>query len=306
MSTNRSRRIDRETAEHLLGGAATGTQDGPDALTDLLAAATAPATTAELAGEEAALTAFRQAAHLAGSTPSVSARAAKPRTGSTRVPRRRTMANCAPARFISAKAAAAALAATALGGVAVAAGTGNLPVELGGAPAAPATTRAADGTAGQPTAITAPIPSPGTPGRALASPAGPASPSSALATLCRSWPTTGKPATDPRFEPLTRAAGGSDRVAAYCGDLLRRPDTGGGTTPSGTTPSGDSTWANGPQEPSRERGRSSAPSTSPDPTGPTGRGGRPTPSTTTPAGDRGDHSRSPATGDPTAQDRGKQ
>lgn len=144
MSTNRSRRIDRDAAEHLLAGAVDGTQDGPGALSGLLAAAAAPATPRELAGEEAAVTAFREAARLAvtrqsSTAPSLS-RSLRPTStapASTK-PRSRPMASCAPqgirvpTRFLRAKAAAAAFAVTAIGGVAVAAGTGHLPGVLGG------------------------------------------------------------------------------------------------------------------------------------------------------------------------------
>ncbi|MBO1420171.1 hypothetical protein [Streptomyces sp. FH025] len=144
MSTNRSRRIDRDAAEQLLGGAVGGPSDGQDAsltgpdgpgrLARVLAAAAAPATTAELAGEEAALTAFREAS-------------LTPDPVVTPV-RRRSMATAALARAFSTKAAAAVLGATVLCGVAVAAGTGNLPVSLGGGPSEPEHTVAVPGGSG--------------------------------------------------------------------------------------------------------------------------------------------------------------
>ena len=61
MSTNRSRQIDRDMAEQLLGGAPGGRTGGHDALAGLLAAAAAPAADGELPGEQAALAAFRVA-----------------------------------------------------------------------------------------------------------------------------------------------------------------------------------------------------------------------------------------------------
>ncbi|MFB8239372.1 hypothetical protein ACFC58_22760 [Kitasatospora purpeofusca] len=146
MSTNRPRRIDRDTAEQLLAGAVGGppagqgaSLTGPDGSTGhtgsarseagpgdrvarVLAAAAAPATGGELAGEEAALAAFREA-RLASAAAVPAAPAPV---------RRRSMATATLTRAFSTKAAAVVLGATALGGVAVAAGTGNLPVPLGG------------------------------------------------------------------------------------------------------------------------------------------------------------------------------
>ncbi|MET8698200.1 hypothetical protein ABZW10_04890 [Kitasatospora sp. NPDC004723] len=151
MSTNRSRRIDRDTAERLLAGAVGGPSAGRDAsltgpdgntghtgtlppehgpeerVARVLAAAAAPATRGELAGEEAALAAFREV-RLAP-VPAVPAAPAPVR--------RRSMATAALTRAFSTKAAVVMLGATALGGVAVAAGTGNFPSALGGGPDEP-------------------------------------------------------------------------------------------------------------------------------------------------------------------------
>ncbi|MDY0812198.1 hypothetical protein [Kitasatospora purpeofusca] len=145
MSTNRPRRIDRDTAEQLLTGAVGGPSAGPgasltgpdgstgrtgsprseagpgDRVARVLAAAAAPATGGELAGEEAALVAFREARLASAAVPAAPAPV-----------RRRSMATATLTRAFSTKAAAVVLGATALGGVAVAAGTGNLPVPLGG------------------------------------------------------------------------------------------------------------------------------------------------------------------------------
>lgn len=322
MSTNRSRRIDRDAAEHLLGGAADASPDGPGALFGLLAAAAAPATADELAGEEAAVAAFREAARLTSHPSTSRSSASLPSTS-----RRRPMAACVPqgfrvpTRFLGAKAVVAAFAVTAIGGVAVAAGTGHLPAVLGGsghsapvdnvaatgsASPAPAGSRGGQeqsarpgsgpGSAGStsvgPTSSTPvaerPLPggSAGTPGAASAGPSGGASASpgapggasagaggqgdgaastrpgssappgkavpgtpggsglsALLQPLCRLWPGDGQPGTsDSRFEPLTRAAGGSNRVRAYCAALPGSGQGGGqAPTPGQVQPGGRDT-----------------------------------------------------------------
>ncbi|MER7672948.1 hypothetical protein ABTY61_31455 [Kitasatospora sp. NPDC096128] len=269
MSTNRSRRIDRDAAEQLLGGAVGGPSagqdasltgpDGPGQLARVLAAAAAPATAAELAGEEAALAAFREAS-------------LTPDPVVTPV-RRRSMATAALARAFSTKAAAAVLGATALCGVAVAAGTGNLPSGLGG-PSEPEHTVA---TTGSPTGSSSGTPtgtgtgtgsaSPGRttrpstgattdPHRVL--PSGPVSPDpdgrtagghgddrpappAALLPLCQGFADrTGKGerprqlAADPFFAPLIAAAGGADGVQDYCaGAQGHQGDDHQGTSGSG-------------------------------------------------------------------------
>ncbi|MFC1431426.1 hypothetical protein ACEZDB_12315 [Streptacidiphilus sp. N1-3] len=217
MSTNRSRRIDRDTAERLLGGVRGGTTDGHDALAGVLAAAAAPAAEGELSGERAAVAAFR-AARLAPA----------PAT------RKRPMLTSGLARLLSAKAAAAVLA-TAFGGVAVAAGTGHLPAALGGGPgsggAVPTTTASATARAGE--RATAPA---GTADRS------PTAVPSDLAVLCRAFAQAGStdrggvPA-ERRFTPLVAAAGGPARVPDYCapvlGDRGSGPDSSPTAGPSG-------------------------------------------------------------------------
>ncbi|MCM1970517.1 hypothetical protein [Streptomyces sp. G1] len=224
MSTHRSRRIDHATAEQLLAGARSrvsgtheasvipelaelsGTTDGHEALAGLLAAAAAPAGKSELSGEQEALAMFR-AARLAPAPASAAGSAA---AAPAPAPRKRSLLT--PAALLGAKVAAAALAA-ALGGVAVAAGTGNLPTVLGGAPererpaASPAPgTRVAD------------APSPGASGRSSA--AVPAD----LADLCRDFARAAGPRpeevlAEQRFAPLVAAAGGRSAVPGYCGPL---------------------------------------------------------------------------------------
>jgi hypothetical protein len=158
-------RIGRDEAERILRDAAGGPRPGQDALTAFLASAAAPAADEELAGEEAAVAAFRRA-----------------RLGPA--PRRRPLL----ARVLTVKAAVAlALSATAVGGVALAAGTGTLPGPLGGDPPASHRTTThsstpapgggaggsggAGGVGGTPTSLPSPAasrptpsPSPGSPG----------------------------------------------------------------------------------------------------------------------------------------------
>ncbi|MEU9042450.1 MULTISPECIES: hypothetical protein [unclassified Kitasatospora] len=259
MSTNRSRRIDRDTAEQLLGGAVaapsagqeaslTGPDGGPGQLARVLAAAAAPATAGELAGEEAALAAFREAS-------------LTPDPVVTPV-RRRSMATAALARAFSTKAAAAVLGATALCGVAVAAGTGNLPSPLSGGTAEPERTLAAQGgasgtspgasggghSAGAPFAPPSGSARPSdaaSPGPQTAAPFGTATPGTpsaeghgdrpavppALLGLCRGFADRtaqgDRPArlvTDPLYGPLVAAAGGADRVPDFCAKALGAGD----------------------------------------------------------------------------------
>ncbi|AUG78163.1 hypothetical protein CFP65_3367 [Kitasatospora sp. MMS16-BH015] len=283
MSTNRSRRIDRATAERLLDGSVADTSGGPAALADnaalagLLAAAAAPAAgPAELPGEEQALTAFRQARRTPAPAPA---------------PRRRRMASTAPARALSAKSAKALLAAlalTALGGVAVAASTGNLgalPSMLGrgsggdlvpvaappassdsahGAatpsrPGGTGTRSEGPGIAAKPTPA-APAPhssaAPGHPDQ----PNGSASPSTRPedgpatardADLCRTFEEResagAKPKqilTDPALAPLVKSAEGAEHVDAYCTTLLGKPKDHGPTAePTHKDPGGAPTKA---------------------------------------------------------------
>ncbi|MFE7593401.1 hypothetical protein ACFU6K_28740 [Kitasatospora sp. NPDC057512] len=273
MSTNRSRRIDRDAAEQLLGGAVggpsagqdaslTGPDGGPGQLARVLAAAAAPATAGELAGEEAALAAFREAS-------------LTPDPIVTPV-RRRSMATAALARAFSTKATAVVLGATALCGVAVAAGTGNLPSALGGGPSAPEHTLAGQDAAtgpaaGSPTAGSsagvapygavasgsarpsgsasagpqAVVPSdPATPGTPSAERRGARSAvPPALLGLCTGFTDRtakgDRPARlvgDPMYGPLVTAAGGADRVADYCEAALDDED---GDHQGAGTPTGD-------------------------------------------------------------------
>jgi len=206
MRTYRTHQIDRETAEQLLRGRPAGS-GVPEPLAALLAAASAPAREHELAGEHAALAAFREARldQMAGE-------------------RHPSMTRTAFNRLFSLRVAVATFAATAtLGGAALAASTGALPTPLSPkapatrpAPSAPAPSASADGPGSQ-GASTSPD------GRRSGHPS--AAPASALVGLFRAW--QAQPAANrekalekPPFAPLVRAAGGEQKVPAYCATVL--------------------------------------------------------------------------------------
>jgi hypothetical protein len=208
MRINRPRLIGRDTAERLLDGRPLGPDAGYDALSELLSAVAAPAAEGELAGESAAVAAFREA-HL----------------GSVRQPRRGPMITTRRAGSLGAKAIAAVFATTALCGVAVAASTGHLPgTRHDGSVASPSprstTTAARAGHAGSGPAS---LPAPGTTPTARPG----------IVGLCRAYSAAGK--TDrgrmlasPPFTGLVRQAGGTGKVIAYCATVLRdKPQDGG-------------------------------------------------------------------------------
>ncbi|MFE1317691.1 hypothetical protein [Kitasatospora phosalacinea] len=254
MSTNRSRRIDRAAAEHLLGGVTVDPEAGQDPSTGQqsapgrpeLAALLAAAATSEAAGdgplpgEEGALAAFRQAR----------------RQPTPQQHRRRKMADSALARALSAKAVAVALGVTAVGGVAVAASTGRLPEVLGGpAPAPSATSAAPAPSTGEPQSPSA-SPGAGRTGRPTAGasrsgvPARPSGRPSAgpadlpeLERLCEGFADRvadgSRPkdaAADPALAELLRAAGAPEKVTAYCALLSAHgwEQPGGGDRGKGT------------------------------------------------------------------------
>jgi hypothetical protein len=198
MSAHRARRIDRDTAEQLLRGAPAGSQAGPEALVELLAAAARPPGGRELAGEQAAMAAFRaarpHAVHDAG---------------------RGSMLKTALAKMLTVKVAAAAIAISVVGGgVALAASNGALPSTLG-----------SGNSAKQPAHATG-QPSPG----ADKDKNGNAAPSPSLVGLCRAYAAgvadnPGKALENPAFGALISAAGDKDKVTDYCTDLLKdEPD----------------------------------------------------------------------------------
>jgi PT repeat len=207
MSTHRPRRIDRTTAEQLLRGEPVDPTGGPDPLAALLAAAAAPARADELAGEYAALAAFREA-HL----------------GPVLQPRRTSMIKTALAKLLTVKLAAAAVGVTTLGGVALAAGTGTLPTS----PRHETTTshpKPAHATGKPSTAPTHESKSK-------------ASPSPSLFGLCHAYTAGagsehGKALESPAFTALITAAGGKSNVAAYCTAVIAAGPGKSGTHPTG-------------------------------------------------------------------------
>jgi hypothetical protein len=215
MSKHPGRRIDRHTAEQLLRRAPV---DAPDALAGLLAAAAAPPRDGEPGGEQAAVTAFLEAAQ------------------HTRVPRPRSpsMIKSRWAKLLTAKVAAAAAAIFAVGGVAAA--TGVLPLPAGGSAPALSTAGHARPPAGSSTASTTT--------RARGESRTADRPSPSLAGLCHAYRAGdvaehGKALESPAFAALITAAGGKSKVDGYCGALLddeaSRPvhTTGSPGTPAG-------------------------------------------------------------------------
>jgi hypothetical protein len=181
-------------------GAADNGLSGADlsgAVLDLLAAATAPAHPHELAGEDAALAAFR-----------------RPGRAPVRKPRRRALL----AKLLTVKVAAA-FAVSAAGGVAVAAAAGTLP-DLPGR----------SGITARPEP---PAPPPAWPRASRpASRPGPAAPPS-LTDLCRTWAADQRHRLDGKaYGPLVSAAGGRKKVPAYCADLLAKAGRDGSPTPT--------------------------------------------------------------------------
>jgi hypothetical protein len=179
MSTRR--RLDRGTAERLLCGEPVGPMDG--SLANLLAAAAGPARDSELAGEQEAVTAF-QVAHLVPATQL----------------RRPSMMKTGLARLLALKVTLAA-GAVAIGGVALAASISHSHTDHSQAPAAAAVSHS--------------------PAAAGASAEPKASPSPSMTGLCRAYnaqvgTSPGKALDSPAFTALVTAAGGKDKVAAFC------------------------------------------------------------------------------------------
>jgi hypothetical protein len=248
MSENRPWQMNREAAERLLRGDSAVPSDGHDALAGLLAAAAAPAQAGELAGESAAMTAFWEGS-----------RSAAPRQ--QRRPEFRTRL----ARFVTVKAAAAAVALMAFGGAALAAGAGALPVTL--PPSGPPQHRPPTERTSRPAIPVAPLVSPHPVGSPRPAPSATTPP--ALAGLCRSYlarlqkagfrDAAGKAhrvAKEPAYAALVSAAGGEKKIIAHCRIVLGTLQPGGGqqghwpTLPPGfptkmpTWPTGYPSWPN--------------------------------------------------------------
>ncbi|SBT66407.1 hypothetical protein GA0070622_3427 [Micromonospora sediminicola] len=199
---------DRAESDRLLDAARLGAPapDDGDPLIRLLAAAAAPASADELAGEERALAAFR------------AARAAPPPAPAPRARRRLRVA-----------AALSGLAATAVAGVAFAA----VGLDRNQEPTAPPVPTTAGPSGAGPSGAGPSRPAPSTPtgeaSGAATSPAPPPPSRSAtappvdrrLAGHCRAYlakpePQRAKALTTPGFAELVAAAGGADRVEGYC------------------------------------------------------------------------------------------
>lgn len=206
MSTSRLRRIGSREAEQLLSGDADASAY-PD-LSHLLAAAAAPPRPDELVGLQPAVAAFEMAGR-------------EGRGGVAVVSRRRVFA-----RPLAVKAAAG-MAVVLFGGTALAAETGNLPGAsqqhahklfsgLGVPPPSTASTAPSSPVA-RTASAPAPLPTSSAAGQEPPAPA-------ATLVLCRSWDAQQK---NPRDQPmqakalreLARAAGGADRIAAFCAAL---------------------------------------------------------------------------------------
>ncbi|MEV0806013.1 hypothetical protein [Micromonospora sp. NPDC050200] len=226
-------RMDSETAERLLVGAAADRHAGPEPLVRLLTAVRAAPRRAELRGESAAMHAFR------------SARAGTPLPAPP-LTRSRTLTGLA-----GLKVALAGLAVAATGGVALAAATGTLPGPLHRDE--PATTPSASPHGG-PATTTGPdrsgAPSTIGPGRPT--------PGASMLELCRAYQAgagnnPGRALDNPVFSDLIASAGGRDEVAGYCEHVVR--DTGAPTAPTAGQP--------GPVPTGRASGRPSHEGTTP-------------------------------------------
>ncbi len=211
MSTHQPRRIDRDTAEHLLAGVpAVRHRVGP--LGAYLAAAAAPGQPQELAGGPQAMAAF-QAAHLQPAAQQ----------------RRTSMIKTWVAKLLTVKAAAL-LAATAAGGMALAATTGALPNPL-------ADTLSPAHATGRPTT---------TPSHPGGRPS--VMPSASLLGLCHAYTAGagadhGKALADPAFTDLVTAAGGTAKVTTFCATILASAAANAASHPAGPA---DTTHPTGP------------------------------------------------------------
>jgi len=211
MSNHRTRRITRETAEQLL---LRGTPEGAAGpLAGLLATAAAPARTAELAGEQTALAAFR----IARLTPAAELR-------------RESMIQTTLAKLLTVKVAAVAIGVTALGGVALASGTGALPNQPADKTPKAHSTSASDtgpkseGAGGRkdPTATRSPKAKKDKAAKeSKEDKAAKGTPSPSMVGLCKAYAAKpagqrGKSLQSSAFTALIKSAGGTQNVAGYC------------------------------------------------------------------------------------------
>lgn len=234
MSSLRPGSSEREWADKLLTGDSSGIDRRHRALAELLAAAAAPARPHELAGEQAALTAFRVAS--ANPPP----------------PARKSAVKEAVMRAATFKIGLAALATTAAGATALAASTGTLPNPLTDhrptvtssrsptspsidLPILPGDQRSADASS-----VPSLTPSPPDPGSMSAEPSvqqSNSTSSTSLVKLCQTYMAgnksqRGRALDSPKYAPLVEAARGKANVDAFCTQLLTS------AAPTSTDPSG--------------------------------------------------------------------
>jgi hypothetical protein len=209
MNTHRSGQLDRATADGLLrGDLAVRRRAGR--LGEHLAAAAAPAHPSELAGLPAALAAFQAA----GRSPAIDRR-------------RTSVIKTWLTKLLTVKAAAL-LAVTAAGGVALAATTGTIPNPLSH-PSGVTSSEDAHANGRPSTAPTHPAKG------------GSAAPSPSLVGLCHAFTAGagsdhGKALESPAFTALITAAGGKEKVEAFCKTVLAAPSSdhpGNANHPSG-------------------------------------------------------------------------
>ncbi|GIJ54852.1 hypothetical protein [Virgisporangium aurantiacum] len=251
----RSSRISRREAAHLLDRSPIG--DEHPGLADLLAAATAPARSDEVAGERAAVAAFRReyrpadtgTAPAPGTVPAagVAAGSATGRRGSTA--RRPATHRPGPRRLPGRGVVVAALATVValVGGTAYAAGSGRLPD--------PVQRQLHEALAG----VGVPPPDPrDTPTRTLVSaspvPSGSSPADVRLLGLCRAWQAARAAPGAPQPRPddkraLVEAAGGANRIEAFCAALVA---TAPGATPSSSAPAGPAPVTTTPGRPGNQ------------------------------------------------------
>ncbi|MEV4314890.1 hypothetical protein [Actinocrispum sp. NPDC049592] len=215
MSAHRSGRIGRRTTEQLLTGAP-GREHASTPLGRLLSVASAPPREGELAGEQAAVTAFRSA-----------------RLADDLQREREPMHKSTLAKLLTVKIAAAAAGVLTAGGVAVAAVSGALPGQDHGAgseehgkPAgSSASEHAQDGKTNGAEHRNDNATAKGDEQKSSHANSPSGSPSPSLEGLCNAVMSGnkvehGKALENPAFGALITAAGGPEKVPAFCADLL--------------------------------------------------------------------------------------
>ncbi|GII25778.1 hypothetical protein [Planosporangium mesophilum] len=209
-------RLDRRTAEQLLAGDPTAGRDSHPPLAALLTAAAAPGRPDELARERVSMAAFQTACL----TPA-------PRPG------RLDMVKTAVLKVLTVKVLAIAAVTAGTGGVALAASTGVLPNPLAGpAPSASSGLTVAHPTAGSSRHTHEAGRDDATSNDAVKAP------SPSLVGLCHAYGAGnkaehGKALDNPAFSVLATAAGGRDKVDAFCQALVATPADGGAAKPGG-------------------------------------------------------------------------